>query len=139
MAHVRYTPKYQTLYIIAHLRYIYLIAMKGLIHMGEAVLNIRMDEDIKRRFDAFCADAGMNATVAVNMFARAVLREKSIPFKIVGNDEARLDIAKTQKNKRSEAEAEKWLNSLVGVIPPLSKDYKELIQEWRLEDYENTT
>jgi hypothetical protein len=25
-----------------------------------------MDEEIKKRFDAFCADAGMNAAVAVN-------------------------------------------------------------------------
>jgi DNA-damage-inducible protein J len=55
--------------------------------MSQATLSIRMDEDIKRRFDIFCADAGMNATVAVNMFARAVLREKRIPFKITGNDD----------------------------------------------------
>jgi DNA-damage-inducible protein J len=46
-----------------------------------------MDEDIKKRFDIFCADAGMNATVAVNLFARAVLREKKIPFKIIGSDD----------------------------------------------------
>jgi DNA-damage-inducible protein J len=50
--------------------------------MALATLNIRMDEDIKRRFDYFCADAGMNATVAVNLFARAVLREQRIPFEI---------------------------------------------------------
>jgi DNA-damage-inducible protein J len=41
-----------------------------------------MDEDIKKRFDRFCSDAGMNASVAVNMFARAVLRENRIPFEI---------------------------------------------------------
>jgi DNA-damage-inducible protein J len=46
-----------------------------------------MDESIKKRFDAFCANTGMNATVAVNMFARAVLREKRIPFEIIGNDD----------------------------------------------------
>jgi DNA-damage-inducible protein J len=45
-----------------------------------------MDADIKKRFDAFCADAGLNATVAVNMFARAVLREQRIPFEITGGD-----------------------------------------------------
>jgi DNA-damage-inducible protein J len=59
----------------------------GVIYMGQATLSIRMDEDIKRRFDIFCADAGMNATVAVNMFARAVLREKRIPFSIIGSDD----------------------------------------------------
>lgn len=55
--------------------------------MGQTTLSIRMDEDIKKRFDMFCADVGMNATVAVNMFARAVLREKRIPFLIVGSDD----------------------------------------------------
>jgi DNA-damage-inducible protein J len=54
--------------------------------MAQATISIRMDEDIKRRFEAFCADAGMNITVAVNMFARAALREKCIPFTITGND-----------------------------------------------------
>jgi len=47
-----------------------------------------MDEDVKRKFDFFCASVGMNATVAVNMFARAVLREKRIPFEIVGDSDA---------------------------------------------------
>jgi DNA-damage-inducible protein J len=56
--------------------------------MGQAILSIRMDEDIKRRFDIFCADVGMNATVAVNMFVRAVLREKRIPFEITGSGDA---------------------------------------------------
>jgi DNA-damage-inducible protein J len=46
-----------------------------------------MDTDVKKRFNAFCADAGMNATVAVNMFARAVLREQRIPFEITGSDD----------------------------------------------------
>ena len=53
--------------------------------MSQTTLSIRMDADIKKRFDAFCADAGMNATVAVNMFARAVLREQRIPFAITGS------------------------------------------------------
>ena len=52
-----------------------------------AVMSIRIDEDIKKRFDVFCADVGMNATVAVNMFVRAVLKQKRIPFEIIGNDD----------------------------------------------------
>jgi antitoxin component of RelBE/YafQ-DinJ toxin-antitoxin module len=28
----------------------------------------------------------MNATVAVNLFARAVIREKRIPFEIIGSE-----------------------------------------------------
>lgn len=55
--------------------------------MSQSTLSVRMDENIKRRFDAFCADAGMNASVAVNLFVRTVIREKRIPFEIIGNDD----------------------------------------------------
>ena len=45
-------------------------------------MTIRVDEDVKRKFDAFCADVGINMSVAVNMFIRASLRERKIPFSI---------------------------------------------------------
>lgn len=41
-----------------------------------------MDSDIKRQFDAFCLQVGMNTTTAFNLFARAVLRERRLPFDI---------------------------------------------------------
>ena len=50
--------------------------------MAQVTLNVRMDEDIKREFDNFCSKVGINTSVAVNMFARAVLRERKIPFEI---------------------------------------------------------
>lgn len=50
--------------------------------MNQTTLSVRMDEDLKRRFDAFCSDVGMNASVAVNLFVRAVVREQRIPFEI---------------------------------------------------------
>jgi DNA-damage-inducible protein J len=60
-----------------------------------------MDADIKKRFDAFCADAGMNATVAVNMFARAVLREQRIPFEITGNADPFYSVKNRERLKAS--------------------------------------
>lgn len=50
--------------------------------MAQTTLSVRMDEEVKRQFDAFCASVGMNASVAVNLFAKAVLRERRIPFEI---------------------------------------------------------
>ena len=44
-----------------------------------------MDEDVKRRFDDFCADVGMNASVAVNLFVKTVIREQRIPFVITSD------------------------------------------------------
>jgi DNA-damage-inducible protein J len=45
-------------------------------------MNVRVDEDVKRSFDEFCAGVGLNASVAVNMFIRVVLRSRRIPFEI---------------------------------------------------------
>jgi DNA-damage-inducible protein J len=41
-----------------------------------------MDSEIKKQFDEFCKNVGMNATTAFNMFARAVVREKRLPFEV---------------------------------------------------------
>jgi len=50
--------------------------------MPQATMNVRIDENVKKSFDEFCAEVGLNASVAVNMFVRAVLRSRSIPFAI---------------------------------------------------------
>ena len=50
--------------------------------MAQTTLSIRMDENVKEQFDAFCSDVGMNTSVAINLFVRAVLRERKIPFEI---------------------------------------------------------
>lgn len=55
--------------------------------MAQATFSVRMDESLKRRFDALCADFGMNATTAFNIFARAVVREEKIPFEIKASGE----------------------------------------------------
>ena len=55
--------------------------------MAQATFSVRMDETLKRQFDTLCADFGMNATTAFNIFARAVVREKKIPFEIQASEE----------------------------------------------------
>ena len=50
--------------------------------MAQTTFSVRMDSEVKRQFDDFCANVGMNTTVVFNMFARAVLREKRLPFDI---------------------------------------------------------
>ncbi|MEI7885704.1 MAG: type II toxin-antitoxin system RelB/DinJ family antitoxin [Clostridia bacterium] len=55
--------------------------------MAQTTLSIRMDENVKKQFDAFCSEVGMNTSVAINIFAKAVLRERKIPFEIAVNDD----------------------------------------------------
>ena len=50
--------------------------------MAQTTLSVRMDEQVKKQFDDFCNEVGLNASVAVNIFAKAVLRERRIPFEI---------------------------------------------------------
>ena len=50
--------------------------------MADSTVTIRIDDNVKRRFEEFCADVGINMSVAVNMFIRASLREQKIPFSI---------------------------------------------------------
>ena len=50
--------------------------------MAQATFSIRMDESLKKQFDALCSDFGMGVSTAINVFARAVVRERKIPFEI---------------------------------------------------------
>ena len=50
--------------------------------MAQATFSVRMDENLKRNFDTLCNEFGMNTSTAINIFARAVVRQRKIPFEI---------------------------------------------------------
>ena len=50
--------------------------------MAQKNVTIRMDEDLKKQFDAFCSDIGMSMTTAFCVFAKTAVRERRIPFEI---------------------------------------------------------
>ena len=50
--------------------------------MAQATFSVRMDETLKTQFEGLCDSFGMNMTTAINVFARAVVRERKIPFEI---------------------------------------------------------
>lgn len=50
--------------------------------MPVATFSVRMEQSLKSQFDELCNDFGMNASTAFNIFARAVIRERKIPFDI---------------------------------------------------------
>lgn len=54
--------------------------------MAQSTFSIRMDEALKKQFDALCSDFGMNASTAINVFAKAVVRERRIPFEITASE-----------------------------------------------------
>lgn len=48
--------------------------------MSASVLSVRVDSDIKESFARLCEELGMSSSVAVNMFMRQMIRERSLPF-----------------------------------------------------------
>ena len=72
---------------------IYLYICKKLKTMGQTAFTIRMDTDIKKRFDELCKDFGMSANTAFNIFARAVIKQERIPFDVESENQAKLQRA----------------------------------------------
>ena len=53
--------------------------------MGQVSMTVRMDSQLKATFDALCAQFGMSAYTAMNVFAKAVVQRGKIPFEIRGD------------------------------------------------------
>lgn len=51
-----------------------------------ATTTIRMDSELKSKFDYLCKEFGMNINTAFNIFAKAVVRTRRIPFVIETDD-----------------------------------------------------
>lgn len=47
-------------------------------------VNIRMNPELKKQFEAFCQDMGLTMTTAINLFVKKTVREYRIPFEIGG-------------------------------------------------------
>lgn len=53
--------------------------------MAQAMVNFRMDEDLKKDMEQTCKDMGLTLTSAFTMFAKKVTQEHRIPFEIVAD------------------------------------------------------
>ena len=84
--------------------------------MASTNINIRMDADLKRQFEAFCADIGMSMTTAFNVFAKKAVLENRIPFEISGDVPNAETIEAIQEVKKMKAD------------PSLGKAYTDVDQ-----------
>ena len=53
--------------------------------MQQANISIRVDKTLKDRFSSLCEAFGLSTTAAFNLFMKAVVRERKIPFEIVAD------------------------------------------------------
>lgn len=86
-------------------------------------MTVRMDSQLKASFDALCAEFGMSANTAMNVFANAVVRQRCIPFIISAG---KAEFFEAFKDARSRAEA--------GLTPELTmEEIDEEIRQARIE------
>ena len=52
--------------------------------MAQSAVTVRIDSEMKSQFDELCEQFGMSANTAFNIFVKAVIRSRSIPFAIRG-------------------------------------------------------
>ncbi|MGI5873346.1 MAG: type II toxin-antitoxin system RelB/DinJ family antitoxin [Bacillota bacterium] len=60
--------------------------------MAQAMVNFRMDEELKKKMEQTCKSMGLTMTAAFTLFATKVTRDQRIPFEIesdLGAEEAR--------------------------------------------------
>ncbi len=50
--------------------------------MAQAMVNFRMDDELKKKMEQTCKDMGLSMTTAFTLFATKVTQEKRIPFDI---------------------------------------------------------
>ena len=55
--------------------------------MAQTSMTVRLDNKQKAIFDELCAQFGMSANTAINIFVKAVIRSKSIPLSIQAKNE----------------------------------------------------
>lgn len=50
--------------------------------MAQTLVNIRMDEKLKKSMEIVCQELGITMTTAFTIFAKKMSREKRIPFEV---------------------------------------------------------
>lgn len=96
--------------------------------MPQSAMTVRIDSQIKSRFDELCVKFGMSANTAINVFVNAVVRTQSIPFSISTTEET---LSKpSTAGERMQAWYKNHLESLDPNQPEMTLD--EINEEIRL-------
>jgi addiction module RelB/DinJ family antitoxin len=93
--------------------------------MAQVSMTVRMDSQVKQRFDALCNEIGMSANTAMNVFVRKMISFGGIPFEITTKSQKDVihdEGVKAFREMRAMAEA--------GLFPDLTLD--DINEEIRL-------
>lgn len=71
--------------------------------MAQGVINVRIDEKAKQKFNLFCEENGISMSAAISLFISRVNNDWKIPFEIVGkrpNPETMAAMAEVEDMKK---------------------------------------
>ena len=100
--------------------------------MAQSAVTVRIDSDMKSRFDELCEQFGMSANTAFNIFVKAVVRSRSIPFTIRGartEQSSALDLfIKQRRAAEASMEPEMTLDEINAEIRAAREERRKKIQ-----------
>lgn len=91
----------------------------------QSYLSVRVNEADKKEFEEFCNDVGMNVSVAINMFIKAVLRDNKLPFEITKKSQFSEDLKEAlleAKEMREHPEKYKKFHSVQELMEDLNDE-----------------
>lgn len=83
--------------------------------MSQSAVNFRMDADLKDSFAEVCHRMGLSVSAAFTVFARAVVRENGLPFRVTA------DPLNSEANQRALLEAVARLDRGEGVAKTMAE------------------
>lgn len=89
--------------------------------MAQTNVCIRMDAELKKQFEEFCADVGMSMTTAFTVFAKRTVRENQIPFP-VGGDVPNEETRRVLENVRNGVGLSREFHSVKELMEDLNAD-----------------
>ena len=60
--------------------------------MASAVVNFRLEEETKREMEEICEQMGVSMSAAFTIFAKAVVRERKIPFEVKADEKTQYEV-----------------------------------------------
>ncbi len=112
--------------------------------MAQTAFSVRMEDDLKREFSAFCENVGMNMSTAIVVFAKTVVRERQFPFPIgerplsVGENgfddigcRARMAVARMRRRVAESSSAEPTLDEVNAFVSDVRARRRSIVQPSR--------
>ncbi len=74
--------------------------------MAQAMVNFRMDEDLKAGMEQVCKEMGLSMTAAFTIFATKVHKERRIPFEVAADPDPFYSEANIKRLRKAIADVE---------------------------------